>query len=131
MKYPLFIFISICLFACGDTRIKLADDYYVWSTEGGSDMQIYYLAYGKYNIGMFGPRVYSVGVDSDFIIVKKHPVRDGKINRQSTLFYIIPLKDRLSTEGEKNYFGPFYEDGFLKKRHQLKVHPDLTFTINF
>ncbi|MDB5191569.1 MAG: hypothetical protein JWQ96_1132 [Segetibacter sp.] len=128
------VFAFILLFnSCisfSDKRVKLSREYYAWSMEGGSDMQIYYWAYDEYNIGMFGPRVYAAGVDSSFIIAKKHPKRDGKIEKRTTLFYIIPLKQKVSKEGEKNYYGPYMEMEFNEMRKQLGVRQDLRFTIN-
>ena len=92
-------------------------------------MMLCYLNYCQYNIGMIGPCAYAAGVNKEHIIVKTHPVENDKIIKTRTLFYILPLVDKFSTEPLKNYYGPFGREKFQLMRDKLRVSEELDFSI--
>jgi hypothetical protein len=104
---------------------KLTNEYYICSIE--HRICICYLEDFKYNIRMIGPSVSAVGMNQEHIIIKQHPVRDGSTDYSKTLYYIIPLKNRVSTEGEKNYYGPYQKHEFEEARRKLSVSEKLEF----
>ena len=60
---------------------------------------------------------------------REHPVRDWKLDKSNTLYYIVPLKNRFSNDPQKNYYGPYLKYKFEKMREVLKVNKTLDFTI--
>jgi hypothetical protein len=126
-----YIYLLCSCLACNlySDRVKVNEDYYLWTTEGRSDMMLCYLDYGEYNIGIIGPCAFAAGVNSEHIIVKTHPVDDGRILRNRTLFYIIPLIDKVSTDDLKNYYGPYGDEKFQLMRDKLGVSENLNFSI--
>ena len=119
----LFAILAGCTFIWEDK--KLTDEYYICSIE--HRICICYLEDFKYNLRMIGPSVSGVGVNEEHIIIKEHPVRDGSTDYSRTLYYIIPLKNRVSTEGEKNYYGPYRKDEFEEARRKFGVSENLAF----
>jgi hypothetical protein len=111
------------------SRYKITEDYFLWTTGDLAQMTLCYLDYGKYNIGIIGPCVFAAGSDQRHIIVKEHPLRDGQIDKSKTLYYIIPLQNKVSNDPQKNYRGPYQKDKFERVRDTLGVSKYLDFTL--
>lgn len=131
MRNILFICICGLFVGCSDSksRYKITEDYFLWTTEDMDQMSLCYLDYGKYNIVVVGPCVFAAGNNGKHIIVKEHPIRDGQLDKFKTLYYIIPLINKISNDPQKNYYGPYQKNKFDKMREELGVSKDLDFSI--
>lgn len=107
---------------------KLNGEYFLFAVDAKEDM---YLGYqdGEYGIGVIDATVFAVGQSDDYIIVKQHPIETlGKLNKQKTNYYIIPLKERINKSVDKNFYGPFTKKEFEQKKIDLNLY-DIEFDI--
>jgi len=72
--------------------------------------------------------VFSVGYDDDFVIAKTHPVDSNGINRALTYYHVIEV-DKVSGDNHEKSPALTFEQ-FQKKRDELNIPPELTFTID-
>ena len=96
-------------------------------------MNLCFLEFGQYWIGVVGPCIFAAGVDDDFIILKEHLTTMDGINRKVTLYYILPLKDPIDTveEAREKLIGPLTEEEFGIARRKHSVSELLDFTVVF
>ena len=64
--------------------------------------------------------VFAYGWNDDFILAKRHPRKDRKVETSVTYWYIIEV-----TSGDVH--GPLNEDEFRKLRTKLKVPEEISF----
>jgi len=74
--------------------------------------------------GVVKETVFAVGYNDNYIIVKQHPSN----NRDITNYYIVALCKENTLWAEKGVIGPLTEIGFIKKRKELGISQELTFT---
>lgn len=95
-KKLLILSFAISLTGCVNLLVekKLSPEYNLCPIE--SRYCICFLEDGKYNTRMIGPSVEAVGKNNEHIIVKVHPVLDGVVDLSNSIYYIIPLINRVS-----------------------------------
>lgn len=110
---------------------RLNGGYYISAIDIKQNMLIGFKD-GKYGIGIISPTVFAVGQNEEFIIVKQHPKNLlDSYYRDTTYYFIIPLKDKISESAEKNLIGPMSKIEFDKKRREFEIPDDLLFTFVF
>lgn len=129
----LLLFFSSCIGAASYEK-KLTLNYGLLAIDDMNGMVLYCLD-GGYRIGIVSATVFAVGLNDDFIIVKQHPCTSesnssDSINKQITNYFIIPIKNKISENIEKNIFGPLTFEKFEKKKKELKIS-NIDFTIVF
>ena len=125
----LFPILSGCQF--GMHKEKIIDKYFLTFVDSESDLSLSYdLGNGDF-IGVVNDAVFAVGYNSNFIIVKNHPlVEPDSINRTVTNYFIIQIDRNISQfKVEENKIGPLSKQEFDKKRKELKIPADLDFTV--
>jgi hypothetical protein len=122
------------LASCGQNDfVKLNEKFALWATDDRADMSLCFLDFGKYYIGVAGPCIFAAGVDDEFIILKEHPVLDGKIQEKVTSYYIVPIKEPIesSEEAREALIGPLTLRKFEAEKVKQKVSEKLDFTVSF
>lgn len=120
------------LFGCTNEAYfkQINDQYYLEATDVKEDMALGFND-GTNGVGVIAATVFAIGYNQDYIIIKQHPSTFGKqLNKQTTNYYIIPLKQRLTKSIDKNFYGPMSAFQFKIKKQQLNS-ADLNFTITF
>jgi hypothetical protein len=118
MKEAKIIF-SILFFIQGCTWSEyyyknLNGGYYLSAIDGKEDMNLGYQD-GQYEVGMIDATICAVYQNEMFILVKQNPKTNSYPKRISnTIFYIIPLKNKLSKDIERNFYGPLEYDDYKK-----------------
>lgn len=128
----LLLFLAVFLSSCGeDDPVKLNDRFALWATDDRADMSLCFLEFGQYWLGVVGPCIFAAGVDDNFIILKEHPATLDGINRNVTLYYILPLKDSIDSveDAREKVIGPLTEKEFGMARRQHRVAQSLNFTV--
>ncbi|WP_316768421.1 hypothetical protein [Pedobacter frigiditerrae] len=115
--------IILTLQACGDK--KLNGGYEIDSSEESSKLELVYTDEEGNAVTVIEENIVGVGQNSDFIIVKQHPPTYGNVN----YCYIIPLKNKISTNFEKNIIGPLVGSSFDDERRRLGVPENLNFNV--
>lgn len=106
---------------------ELVADYSLRAIDVRSGMGVCYLD-GKHIIGIVQSTVFAVGHNDDFIIIKQHPEDFPKIDKSITNYFVIPLKKKVSKLAEENVIGPMSKEEFERKRIELGVPKNLSFT---
>jgi hypothetical protein len=130
----LLLFLALFLSSCGSGDfVKLNDRFALWATDDRIAMSLCFLEFGQYWVGLVGPCIFAAGLDDDFIILKEHPTTLDGINRNVTLYYILPLKDSIDSveEAREKVIGPLTEREFGIARRQHRVAKSLDFTVVF
>ncbi|SEJ36059.1 hypothetical protein SAMN05216327_10927 [Dyadobacter sp. SG02] len=130
----LLLYLALFLSSCwtGDF-VKLNDRFALWATDDRADMSLCFLEFDQYWVGVVGPCIFAAGVDDNFIILKEHPTTLDGINREVTLYYILPLKNSINSveEAREKVIGPLTEKEFGITRRQYLVAKSLDFKVVF
>lgn len=130
MNKLVLLVLGLLILGCYDVGYhkKLNDGYYISAIDIKENMSIGFKD-GKYGIGIISPTVFAVGQNEKFIIVKQRPKKGlNSMQNDTTNYYIIPLRDKISRSAEKNLFGPMSKIEFDRKRIELEIPDDLLFT---
>ena len=125
----IFLSISCLLSSCigFDTKDKVVGNYYLVAPDDESQLSLDYCDPGDQNGGcggVIGSTVFAVGYDKEYIIVKQHPNNARNI----TNYFILPLKNGAEPTNSE-LIGPLTSEQFSDKKKELKVSPDIKFTI--
>jgi hypothetical protein len=105
--------------------------YYLDALDDDKDMAISIEDSAGNGVGVVKATVFAVGQNDAFIIAKQHPLREGgSIDKATVNYYIIPLTMKVSTQIDRNYFGPLTADEFKAKSNELALR-NIRFTIYF
>lgn len=132
-KQIIIVFLLSILSGCqfGMYKEKIIDNYFLTFVDTESDLSLSYdLGDGSF-IGVVNDAVFAVGYNSNFIIVKNHPlVEPDSINRKVTNYFIIQIDRNISQfKVVENKIGPLSKQEFDKMRKKLKIPVDLDFTV--
>lgn len=131
INFGLTLLAVILLTSCIGSSVyekKLSPGYELSANDDLSGMTIY-VNEGQYQVGVLPATVFSVGFDQEFIIAKQHPLINNTINKSVTNYYVIPIKDKVSTWPDLNRIGPLTQKEFLLQRKTLNISDKLEFTI--
>jgi len=100
----------------------LAAGYAVWATDTMQDAGIVHKDKGGSGATGVVPRtVFAYGWNDDFIIAKRHPEKNRKVDTGTTYWYIVEV-------ASGNVHGPLSEGEFSNLRTKLKLPAELSFT---
>ena len=152
-KYIYIIVVLLAFVSCQDISVThVAGPYYFVVTDTKEDRKLSYSpAEGSY-VGGVPPTVYAVWHNDDYIIAKQHPRDRFRITAQdieeisrdcerwaknrtekptsaqnTTLYYIIPLKNPVSEFPDENFISPLDKMEYEKKIKELKITDKITF----
>ena len=134
----LFFLLLPLMQSCGFVyKQHLTGNYYLIAVDTKDDMDVCYHRQtdDALYIGITGARVYAVGYDDDFILVKAYrALRDSmdislqRYDKNTTEYYIIPVNNTQEAwEAQENKFRAFSKKDFEVKRRELGVSDDITF----
>ena len=126
-NYVLVSFLACMLTSCGGFVYKkeIANGYYLIAIDSDEQMALGRKSDSSY-ITVIPETIFAIGWDESFIIAKQHPRTSSfpqgyKVNKDETFFYLLRIKD-------DQVFGPMPEPAYLKKRNELRVDENLSFT---
>lgn len=115
----------------------LTGNYYLIAVDTKDDMDVCYHQQKDDVLytGITEARVYAVGYDDNFILVKAYRALTDSMgiplpqyDKNSTEYYIIPVNNAQEAwEAQENKFGAFSKKNFEVKRKELGVSDDITF----
>lgn len=109
---------------------QLNGSYYLDAVDEYKEMSIG-IQDGQIGIGVIKATVFAVGQTDAFIIAKQHPLDNKRnIDKSTTNYFIIPLKQKISKATDDNYYGPLSFVEFNSKRKTLGIEA-IPFTIVF
>lgn len=104
---------------------EINDKFYLLAINGMEDMTIQI----KDGEAIVPSCVYAIGYNEDYIIAKVHPYEFGyPLNKKMTNYYIIPAKGKGTYAQEIGVIGPLTFREFDKKKEELNIPKELTFT---
>ena len=127
-RFTLSLVVALPLACIFDSEEHALDDtYYVGSIDLVDSMSLYHRVNSQSGIRRIGPTVFAAGLDSQFVIVKRHPAGDrSKIE----YFLLDRSKDDSPThDPTTSVSGPFTEQEFAAARARARVSPALQFTL--
>ncbi len=99
----------------------LSNGYAVWAADIVQDAMIVHKGKGgSGSTRVVQPTVFAYGWNDNFIIAKRHPRKNRKVNTSLTYRYIVEV-------ASGDVHGPLSEDEFNMLRIKLKVPPELSF----
>ncbi|TCC89448.1 hypothetical protein EZ428_17300 [Pedobacter frigiditerrae] len=122
-KLILLLMIASTLHSCVDKKLK--GGYEIYSLNETSDLEIVYVDNQGNVLTVIEKDILAVGQNGEFIIVKQHPLDYKNV----VYYYIIPLKNKISLNFEKNLIGPLVGTSFDDERLRLGVPKDLNFNV--
>jgi hypothetical protein len=133
IRILLFIIIVMVSTGCGGLAVKekIVENYYFVA---GDDPAGTFLSYhessdGNNYSGIIEATVFAVGYNNNFMIVKQHPRKfPNPPDKSITNYYILPLKEGMDWRSKNGLIGPLTKSEFIKKRKELGVPNNLTFT---
>ena len=117
-----------------DTRLT-GNYHFVWDYEG-YDKHVLEIGYSENQNGysiVIGPDIKSYGWNEDYIVAKINPPfhNSRTIDTHTESYTILETaKDNSTARGYKNIYKNLTYEEYQKKRQELKIPEDLTFTIN-
>ena len=115
------IFVGGCPFMGLAYEEDLVNGYAVWAADIMQDAAIVLKDKGgSGGIVVVPHTVFAYGWNDDFIIAKRHPRKDRKVDTSLTYWYIVEV-------ASGDVHGPLSEDEFSRLRTKLKVPPELSF----
>ncbi|GAB4020039.1 hypothetical protein [Spirosoma koreense] len=138
MKTPLKIIpilLSCVLVACINDgqpiyEKQLNGPYYLDAVDEYEDMSIS-IQDGQDGVGVIKATVFAVSQTDEFIIAKQHPLDETRnVDKSTTNYFIIPLKQKISKATDRNYYGPLSFSEFNSKKKELGIE-DTPFSILF
>ena len=130
MKHCILIIVALLSFvSCQDIDVThVAGRYYLVYTDTKNARALSYKAEEGLYAGGVPPMVYAVWHNDDYIIAKQHPWNDDwEPAQNTTLYYIIPLKNPVSKFPDENFIGPLDKTEYEKKIKELKITDKITF----
>ena len=125
--YLLVFFLAGMLTSCGGFVYKkeVTNGYYLIAVDSDEQMALGRKSDSSY-ITVIPETIFAIGWNESFIIAKQHPRASNfpqgyRVNKDETFFYLLRIKD-------DQVFGPMSESAYLKKRNELRVDENLSFT---
>lgn len=126
-KIAIAILTLLTFIGCPDfvVKEKICGNYYLVASDAESEI---FLAYHEPDdnscyYGVIEKKVFAVGYDDSYIIAKQRMA-----NKIITNYFILPIKKKMDWKNT-GLIGPLTLDQFNKKKQELRISPDLDFTI--
>ena len=111
----------ILLTSCKESSIKIIGRYSLGSDEEGDSYILSYKIDKDAELVLVDAYVYAIGLDSNFMILKRYPKNNGSITRTQTYYYIVPIYKNFTYSPEKGIIGPMPLEEFNLKRKELGI----------
>ena len=109
---------------------KIIENYYLIATDDAEDLDLSYHEPSDGDIygSVIGAKVFGVGYNDKYIIVKQHPrIFPNPPNTNITYYYILPIKKSMDWKSKNGLIGPLSLENFIQKRKELNIPEALQF----
>ena len=122
----------LILTSCGEFAIEeqVVGNYYLIATDVGDDCGLSYKGFDENSYGVIiSATVFAIGYNERYLIAKQHPRNfPARPDKGITNYYILPMMEGFDYRTKNGLMGPMIELEFKKKRKELGVSEELTFT---